>query len=750
MGIWKLAFVALVVITSVSCSDSSPPTRAVGDGCAIATDCTAPLVCAFQRCHGQCADSRDCPAGQKCVGSQYPKLGICLLADETECKRHSDCPKPLVCGRREKCEEQCKSDRDCLVGQACGQGSCYEVPPGVDAGPPPVVGKESDTCIHTSDCQTPLVCILGFCAAECIADRDCPLGLACSDHVCRAGGPSDAGPDTAFDGTVGDGSTEVATDGATADAPPGYGKACSFTSECAGDLVCRADRTCGYECLTDADCSTRSYCTALHRCVAGPRPTDAGIDAPGDAVGDGKACALDFDCDDGVFCNGVERCLGGKCGAPAELACATHSSCWKGVCDEPSRTCLAPIKLGSGTDVDGDGHFDVACGGDDCDDTDAKTYAGAPERCDGVDNDCDRVVDNYAIAPRTTAALSAPVAGRDRNAGGGAVVGAAPALGLSYSFLPGEPTVPDISHVMVTGFDLATSTPAFTEKEFTPGSAPGVNGAGAFKAAAGGDTTTLVMLDFNNTYTYTRYAWLGAADGTKKMAIPLVPATSPSLLGDATVTWANGRYLVGVALTGSGATGSFGTIMPDGTYTTFPVASTGGRVADGSRIRVGISGTTLAAAWLGVSGETELAIHTLAGAKLYGPISLGAGNPVAVGGTSAGFVVATSSATATKVIFVSSAGVVGTSVTLGYPSVGGDGSTAIGAAILALQAKDGLHLVVGRGALTDGVDERNVFAPPAWSPNDTGQVDVIGGRIFLSYFVDADNRTRFIEAGCLP
>ncbi|MBM4393634.1 MAG: putative metal-binding motif-containing protein, partial [Deltaproteobacteria bacterium] len=45
------------------------------------------------------------------------------------------------------------------------------------------------------------------------------------------------------------------------------------------------------------------------------------------------------------------------------------------------------------TDGDGDGHPDVAWGGDDCDDGDASVYPGADEACDGVDHDCDGVVD---------------------------------------------------------------------------------------------------------------------------------------------------------------------------------------------------------------------------------------------------------------------------------------------------------------------------------------------------------------------
>lgn len=40
-------------------------------------------------------------------------------------------------------------------------------------------------------------------------------------------------------------------------------------------------------------------------------------------------------------------------------------------------------------DLDGDGHQALACGGDDCNDGDPLVYPGAPERCNGSDDNCD-------------------------------------------------------------------------------------------------------------------------------------------------------------------------------------------------------------------------------------------------------------------------------------------------------------------------------------------------------------------------
>lgn len=115
-----------------------------------------------------------------------------------------------------------------------------------------------------------------------------------------------------------------------------------------------------------------------------PAVADAGVVVP--------ACSHDEECQDGNPCNGLERCEDGAC-VPGS-ACDPATPCYTQQCD-PVRGCVYTLD-----DVDGDGHGEgETCGGD-CDDTNPAVYRGAPERDDGLDNDCDGSIDeNFEYAP---------------------------------------------------------------------------------------------------------------------------------------------------------------------------------------------------------------------------------------------------------------------------------------------------------------------------------------------------------------
>ncbi len=105
------------------------------------------------------------------------------------------------------------------------------------------------------------------------------------------------------------------------------------------------------------------------------------------AVDTFRVCTADRECSDELFCNGVERCMPAGEAADARGCVGGVAPCSADECDEDSRSCEA----GCDTDEDGDGRTTIACGGDDCDDNDAERFPGNPEICDadGHDEDCD-------------------------------------------------------------------------------------------------------------------------------------------------------------------------------------------------------------------------------------------------------------------------------------------------------------------------------------------------------------------------
>jgi hypothetical protein len=127
--------------------------------------------------------------------------------------------------------------------------------------------------------------------------------------------------------------------------------------------------------------------------------TDAGPDAM-DATPDVPMpdCITDEDCATEDLCVRT-ACVEGKCAQPLTVECDDEDPCTEDTCLPENGSCdFRELAL----DQDKDGFKGPRPGfapgapgscGDDCDDTSAKAYPGGTEVCDGVDNNCNGVID---------------------------------------------------------------------------------------------------------------------------------------------------------------------------------------------------------------------------------------------------------------------------------------------------------------------------------------------------------------------
>jgi hypothetical protein len=120
-----------------------------------------------------------------------------------------------------------------------------------------------------------------------------------------------------------------------------------------------------------------------------------------DDCSDGNPCTIDA-CGASIAGNicthTVDPCLAGQyCELPGGCtnypACSTTQDCanaWAGDVCKTNIVCNAATSLCAfdPLDADHDGHPPLSCGGDDCDDSEAARFPGAPDLCDGKNNSC--------------------------------------------------------------------------------------------------------------------------------------------------------------------------------------------------------------------------------------------------------------------------------------------------------------------------------------------------------------------------
>lgn len=88
--------------------------------CALTSDCPAGLICAFERCHAECREDRDCDDGDHCLRDSSSTELACITDDEIIC---TDCPDDVTCTTA-GCWNTCAHEAPCPPMQECIDAVC--------------------------------------------------------------------------------------------------------------------------------------------------------------------------------------------------------------------------------------------------------------------------------------------------------------------------------------------------------------------------------------------------------------------------------------------------------------------------------------------------------------------------------------------------------------------------------------------------------------------------------------------------
>lgn len=161
------AVAALVLLVAgaacISLENALAIELAMGKRCSLHSDCTAPHVCIFGRCHAECETDADCEGGGRCVRSGSSG-GVCQLPLEKECDSNTDCAGDQVCADDRQCHDSCSSPNDCLGAQYCIGGACAKKEEeDLQSGALGESCTNWQSCPEDTQSTDPDPCVKGFC-----------------------------------------------------------------------------------------------------------------------------------------------------------------------------------------------------------------------------------------------------------------------------------------------------------------------------------------------------------------------------------------------------------------------------------------------------------------------------------------------------------------------------------------------------------------------------------------------------------